>query len=130
VEIVQLTPRDREEILDLKARAFPGFFGPRAPELGSFFGVRLAKTGMLVAMAGERLATFAEREISAVCTDPAFTGRGYAARAIRAVLRHQASLGCGSILHVAAENQRAISLYEYLGFRITGPIDFIKLQRL
>lgn len=118
-----------EEMLELKARAFPGYFGPRAPELGSFFGIRDAVTGRLVAMAGERLATFAEREVSAVCTDPEFLGRGYGARTVRAVLRHQARLGTGSILHVAAENKRAISLYERLGFHATGAIDFLKLRR-
>ena len=128
-EVVTLTSGDTGEMLDLKARAFPGFFGPRAPELGSFFGIRDPGTGGLVAMGGERLTTQTDREVSAVCTDPAFAGRGYAARIVRAVLRHQAQLGTRSILHVTAANNRAISLYTRLGFSPTGTIDFVKLRR-
>jgi len=129
-DVVVLGSSDTGQMLDLKARAFPGFFGPRAPELGSFFGIRDPKNGGLIAMGGERLATHSDREISAVCTDPEHVGQGYAARIVRAVLRHQASLGTGSILHVVAANKRAISLYEHLGFRITGSIDFVKLRRV
>ena len=127
--VVMLTSEDTEQILDLKARAFPGFFGPRATELGTFFGIRDPENGRLIAMGGERLATHSDREISAVCTDPKHVGQGHAARIVRAVLRHQARLGTGSILHVTAANKRAISLYERLGFSITGSIDFVKLRR-
>lgn len=127
--VVRLTREERDEMLALKAVAFPGYFGPRAPELGNFFGVRESGSGRLVAMAGERLATDAEREVSAVCTHPDFLGRGYAARLIRAVLGEQARMGTASLLHVVAENARAVSLYEYLGFQTTGTIDFVRLRR-
>jgi predicted GNAT family acetyltransferase len=128
--VVTLTGEDTEAMLDLKSRAFPGFFGPRAVELGSFFGIRDPKNGRLIAMGGERLATHMDREVSAVCTDPEYVGQGHAKRIVRAVLRHQARLESGSILHVTATNKRAISLYEHLGFRLTGPIDFVKLRRV
>lgn len=128
--IVRLTPGNRDEMLALKAVAFPGYFGPRAPELGNFFGVREGGSGRLVAMAGERLATDAEREVSAVCTHPDFIGKGYASRLIRAVFREQARMGTASILHVVAANTRAISLYEYMGFQTTGTIDFVRLRRI
>lgn len=128
--VIPLASGDVDEMLALKARAFPGFFGPRAAELGSFFGVRDPETGRLVAMGGERLAFETDREISAVCTDPDHLGRGYAARIVRAVLRRHARLGVGSILHATASNQRAISLYERLGFGVTGPLAFLKLRRL
>lgn len=128
--IVQLTSDDTGQMLDLKARAFPGYFGPRAAVLGTFFGVREPASGRLIAMGGERLATDCEREISAVCTDPEHVGQGHAARIVRAVLRHQARLGVGSILHAAAANKRAISLYERLGFSLTGPITFVKVRRV
>lgn len=128
--VVALTHDDLPEMLDLKQRAFPGYFGPRAPELGSFFGIRDGASGRLIAMGGERLATHNEREISAVCTDPEHTGHGYAARIVRAVLRHQARLGVGSLLHVTAANTRAISLYQHLGFCTSGPLDFVKVQRV
>lgn len=129
-DVVTLAGEDTEQMLALKARAFPGFFGPRAGELGSFFGIRDPENGCLVAMGGERLATPMDREVSAVCTDPEYVGRGYAARIVRAVIRHQARLGTGSLLHVTATNKRAISLYEHLGFSITGSIDFVKLRRV
>ncbi len=128
--VVRLTSDDTDDMVELKARAFPGFFGPRAPELGCFFGIRDPETARLVAMGGERLATYAEREVSAVCTDPEHVGRGYAARLVRAVVRHQAQLGVRSFLHVSAANERAISLYKHLGFAVTGPIDFVKLRRV
>ncbi len=125
-----LASEDIQQMLDLKARAFPGFFGPRAVELGSFFGLRDPENGRLIAMGGERLATYTDREVSAVCTDPEYVGQGHAARIVRAVLRHQARLGTGSMLHVAAANKRAISLYEHVGFSHTGSIDFVKLRRI
>lgn len=127
-KVVTLVAADIDQMIDLKARAFPGFFGPRAAELGSFFGIRDPENGSLIAMGGERLATDMDREISAVCTDPEYVGRGYAARIIRAVLRHHARLGTSSLLHVTATNKRAISLYEHLGFIQTGSIDFVKLR--
>ena len=129
-KVIQLLSEDTQAMLDLKARAFPGYFGPRAPELGRFFGVRDSATRRLIAMGGERLATHADREVSAVCTDPEHLGQGHAARIVRAVLRHQASLGTGSILHATAANKRAIALYQHLGFCITGSINFVKLRRV
>lgn len=129
-KVVLLTSEDIQPMLDLKKRAFPGFFGPRAAELGSFFGIRDPENGRLIAMGGERLATPSDREVSAVCTDPEHVGQGHAARIVRAVVRHQARLGTGSLLHVTAANKRAISLYEHLGFCITGPINFVKLKRV
>ena len=128
--VVKLTRNDTEEMLRLKARAFPGFFGPRAPELGCFFGVRDPKSTRLIAMGGERIATIKEREISGVCTDPEHLGRGYAASIIRTLLRHQAGLGMTSLLHVTATNSRAMSLYKHLGFVQTGTLDFVNLRRI
>lgn len=128
--VVALTSDDIEEMLDLKSRAFPGYFGPRATLLGRFFGVRDTESGRLIAMGGERLATHNEREISAVCTDPRQVGQGHAARIMRTVIRHQASLGTGSFLHVTAANERARALYEHLGFAVTGTIEFVKVRRV
>jgi hypothetical protein len=51
VDVVTLAREGTEEMLQLKARAFPGLFGPRAAELGSFFGIREPETGRLVARA-------------------------------------------------------------------------------
>jgi GNAT superfamily N-acetyltransferase len=126
--VVSLTPADNAEMIELNARVMPGFFGPHATELGSFFGIRDPATGRLIAMGGERLATFTDREASAICTDPQHLGRGHGARIVHAILRHHARLGTGTMLHVGAGNVRAIALYERLGFHITGPIDFVKVR--
>ncbi len=109
-----LGSRNLEEIAALKAIAFPGFFGPRAATLGNFAGIRI--DGRLVAMAGERLALPAWREISAVCTHPEHLGRGYAARLVRHQIEAQAQAGLRSFLGVDGSNYRAIALYERLGF--------------
>jgi GNAT superfamily N-acetyltransferase len=127
--VLALAHEDNAEMLDLRARAFPGFFGPRASALGSFFGIRDLDNGRLIAMGGERLATDNEREISAVCTDSEHIGRGYASRIVRAILRHQTGLGAGSILYLSAANKRAFLVYERLGFRTTGALNLVKLRR-
>ena len=62
----------------LVARTEPGPFTDRTIELGTYLGVRDASDGALVAMAGQRMHPPGHVEISAVCTDPAFRGRGLA----------------------------------------------------
>ena len=114
VPIVKLHQPDIPAMLALKAVAFPSYFGPRAPSLGSFYGIRIGDE--LVAMAGERLALPDWREISAVCTHPAHTGKGYAAALIRRLMREHGSRGVRSFLGVDARNARAIALYTRLGF--------------
>ncbi len=67
---VMLDPlADAAEMNELKAIAFPGFFGMRTPQMGRYRGIRV--DGELVAMAGERLALPGYREVSAICTHPA-----------------------------------------------------------
>ncbi len=97
--------------------AFPGYFRPRTYILGRYFGIEI--DGQLIAMAGERLALPGYREISAVCTHPAHTGKGYAATLIQHLMRIHAAAGLRSFLHVSQSNQRAIALYERLGYKIT-----------
>ncbi len=114
IPVDRLGPEDVPAMLALKAAAFPGYFGPRAPSLGTFFGIRCE--GALLAMCGERLALPGLREISALCTLPGHTGKGYAEALLRRVVREQASRGEQSFLHADARNTRAIALYERLGF--------------
>jgi predicted GNAT family acetyltransferase len=61
-------------------------------------------------------------EVSGVCTDPAFRGRGLAARLIGRVLAGFAARGDAGFLHSWASNAAAIGLYEQLGFRIRRPL--------
>jgi ribosomal protein S18 acetylase RimI-like enzyme len=128
VQVLVLGAAEAQDMVLLTDVAFPGFFRANTYRLGSYFGVRV--DGELVALAGERIAVPGYAEISAVCTHPAHTGRGYAATLIRQVMRAQAAAGIRSFLHVAAANERAIALYERLGFVKTMPIVFHQLRRV
>ncbi|WP_442874812.1 GNAT family N-acetyltransferase [Amycolatopsis sp. NBC_00345] len=124
--VVRLGEADVPEMLDLVARAQPGPFLPRTVFLGTYLGIR--HEGALVAMAGERLHPPGWTEISAVCTDPAFRGRGLAARLVRAVGAGIRARGETPFLHAAASNVNAIRLYESLGFRLRREMIFSALQ--
>jgi ribosomal protein S18 acetylase RimI-like enzyme len=126
---VMLDPvADAEKIVALKEIAFPGFFGPRTPEMGRYRGIHV--NGELVAMAGERLALPGYREVSAICTHPAHLGHGYAQRLTREATA--AILGDGDIpfLHVAGGNGAAIHIYEQLGFVTCADALFVQLERI
>ena len=123
----QLNGADAGAMVGLTNAAFPGFFRQRTYILGSYFGIELH--GELVAMAGERLALPGFREISAVCTRPGHTGKGYAALLISHLLRLHADAGLRSFLQVSAANERAIGIYERIGFVKTRSILFHQVRR-
>ena len=114
-EAVRLGRGDVPEMLELAGRTKPGPFLPRTVELGSYLGIR--RGGTLVAMAGERLHPPGWTEISAVCTDDAWRGRGFASRLVRALVEGIQARGETAFLHALADNP-AIGLYEALGFRL------------
>jgi len=115
-ESARLTAADVPEILDLIARTRPAPFRPRTIELGTYLGIRQDRA--LVAMAGERMRSPGWTEISAVCTDPAYRGRGLATSLVRAVAAGIRARGETPFLHTAASNAPAIRLYESIGFRL------------
>jgi ribosomal protein S18 acetylase RimI-like enzyme len=118
---LRLGPADVPEILDLVARTEPGPFRPRTIELGRYLGFR--HEGRLVALAGERLHPEGWTEISAVCTDPDYRGRGLATRLVSAVGAGIADRGDRVLLHGLATNP-AIGLYLHLGFRLRRLTEF------
>lgn len=81
-------------------------------------------------MTGQRLHVENYTEISAVCTHPDHLGKAFAA----ALIKHQLNLICQSgkipFLHVRDDNDRAIALYERLGFSQNGPMNFYFLKRI
>ncbi len=81
-------------------------------------------------MAGERLALPGMREVSAVCTHPAYTGRGYAAMLVQHVVGTHTQAGLRTLLHASASNTRAVALYERLGFTMTRRLLFRSVQRM
>ncbi len=107
---------DVQEMLDLARRTKPGPFLPRTVEMGTCPGIR--RGGALVAMAGERLHPPGWTEISAVCTDEAWRGRGLASRLVLAIVAGIRARGELPFLHAVATNVNAIRLYEELGFRL------------
>ena len=124
---VRLGRADVPEILDLIDRTRPGPFRPRTVDLGTYLGLR--EDGKLIAMAGERLHPPGWTEISAVCTDPAYRGRGLATRLVRAVAAGIRARGEVPFLHTSAANTNAIRLYEAIGFRLRRRTTFARYVR-
>lgn len=113
-DFVRLGSADAPQMRELALLTKPGPFGPRTHELGVFWGVRV--DGKLVAMTGERLRLPGFTEISAVCTHPDHLGRGYASALLAVVARQIRARGETPFLHVLPGNNRAVGVYERLGF--------------
>lgn len=116
LEMVELGPEDSADMIELTSLTKPGPFGKRTHELGNYIGIR--QDNRLIAMSGQRLQVPGYTEVSAVCTHPEYTGKGYAAALMREVMRRIRQRGEMPFLHVRGDNTRAIALYERLGFRI------------
>ena len=125
-EMVDLGADDAADMLDLTDRTRPGPFQLRTHELGRYVGLRV--DGRLVAMAGERFHPPGHTEISAVCTDPDFRGRGLAQRAMATIAAGIVARGETPILHVAGSNENAIRLYQRMGFAIRREIEFVAFE--
>jgi ribosomal protein S18 acetylase RimI-like enzyme len=126
-DAVVLGAGDVDDMLALVARAEPGPFLPRTFELGTYLGIR-APDGELIAMAGERMRPPGFAEISAVCTDQRYRGRGLGAGLVRAMVGVIRDRGEVAFLHAAATNTGAIALYERLGFRVRHQATFRLLR--
>ena len=127
-DIQLLTEDDIPAMLALTALVYPAYFRAGTAGLGAYFGIY--HDGQLAAMAGERMRLTSFQEISAVCTHPDFTGRGYAQRLVGHLVNKIWERGETPFLHVDADNKRAIALYERLGFyvRCALPLWIIRRQ--
>jgi len=114
MEFRELHEPDVDAMLELTALVFPGYFRRGTLRMGRYLGV--FADGVLVAMAGERMCLRGYREISAVCTRPGFTGRGYAGALVCILAQSIIDQGLVPFLHVSPENRRARDLYRSLGF--------------
>jgi ribosomal protein S18 acetylase RimI-like enzyme len=126
-EIVELGPQDSPEMIELTVLTKPGPFGSRTHELGMYLGIRLE--GKLAAMAGERLKVPGYTEVSAVCTHPDHTGKGYAGILMTEVMGRIRDRGETPFLHVREDNTRAVEVYERLGFRVRKLGHFAVLRK-
>jgi predicted GNAT family acetyltransferase len=101
-------------MLALTALTKPGPFLAHTIDFGNYHGIFDGEE--LVAMTGERLHLNGYTEISAVCTHPDYEGRGYGALLVSLVAQQVITQGYTPFLHVKWDNQRAIKMYERLGF--------------
>jgi ribosomal protein S18 acetylase RimI-like enzyme len=115
------------QMVELTKLTKPGPFGTGTIKFGCYFGI--FDEDKLVAMTGQRLHVENHIEISAVCTHPDYTGKGYA----NTLLQHQIQLiqqqERQPFLHVREDNERAIALYLRLGFTISRPMIFYFMKR-
>jgi len=120
--IVELNAEYLEDVLELVAAGYPNFFQEKTLYLGKNFGI--FKNKQLVAMTGERMKMNEFTEISAVITHPNHTGNGYAKQLITHTVNQVFKENKTPYLHVAKTNNKAISLYKKLGFKIRREITF------
>ncbi|RFM25967.1 GNAT family N-acetyltransferase [Deminuibacter soli] len=128
INVLQLTPADKTDMLTLINLVQPGFFKSRTAEMGNYYGIRA--NGRLVAMAGERLKMQGITEVSAVVTHPDFTGRGYAQQLVAHVCKNIHTQQALPFLQVLSANAHAIRIYEKLGFVKHREIAFWQLIKL
>lgn len=121
-KVISLTDTHVTAMVELAKLTKPGPFGKKTIDFGSYFGIFENKK--LVAMTGQRLHVENYKEISAVCTHPDHSGKGYA----YLLLQHQLMIileqGQQPFLHVRHDNERAIAIYKRLGFTISRPMYF------
>ncbi len=127
IDIRALKSEHIPQMIALTRLTNPGPFLDRTIEFGSYTGIFDKDT--LVAMAGHRLHPGPYVEISAVCTHPDHTGKGYGT----ALVLYQGAgiLQQGNIpfLHTRFDNENAIRLYKSLGFSIRSEMSFCIIQR-
>lgn len=126
--VIELSRSHLEDMLALTARVYPHYFRPRTIEMGRYFGIYDGAS--LAAMAGERMRFGGHQEISAVCTDPDYAGRGYARRLIAMLTNDILDSGRLAFLHVSHENVPARSLYERIGYSFRADIPLLAVKRL
>jgi ribosomal protein S18 acetylase RimI-like enzyme len=112
--VTQMAADQVADMVALTDLVFPGFFRPRTLEMGSYLGIYHGRR--LAAMAGERMRLDGYQELSAVCTHPDYTGRGYAQRLLGLLCNSAFDRGFTPFLHVYADNARAIGVYRKMSF--------------
>lgn len=119
---------DDPAMVELTNLAFPGYFRARTGQMGRYAGIHEA--GRLIAMSGERMDLGHLREVSAVCTHPDFTGRGYARLLVQYIMHRMQQQGVRPMLHVGEANARAQGLYRSMGYVTTRILPHARLVRV
>ena len=113
-EFVRLREKDVPQMVELARLTNPGPFGDRTIEFGGFVGV--FDGDRLMAMSGHRMHPTPFIEISGVCTHPDYARRGLGSALTFYQVERIREAGETAMLHVWAHNERAIRVYEGLGF--------------
>ena len=126
--IEKLGEANEEEMFALVQLCLPGYYLPGTRLMGDYYGIKI--NNQLVSMAGERMRMNGLAEVSAVVTHPEFTGRKYAGQLVAHVANKNLAAGIIPFLHTGIKNERAIKLYEHLGFVTRRIIAFTKIKRV
>jgi ribosomal protein S18 acetylase RimI-like enzyme len=126
-EILPLDTTHTQQMVDLTKLTKPGPFAERTIEFGHYHGI--FEGDKLIAMAGQRLYPFNYAEISAVCTHPDHLGKGYAKQLLLYHIHRIKQAGETPFLHVWDGNDRAIQVYQNLGFITRTPVQFHVLAK-
>jgi predicted GNAT family acetyltransferase len=113
-KMIPLTEEHVPQMLALTKLTNPGPFGQRTIDFGHYMGI--FEGSQLAAMAGQRLYPAPYAEVSAVCTHPDHNGKGYARQLLKYQINRIKAAQNIPFLHVKYDNERAIKLYESLGF--------------
>jgi len=127
MELNPLTNEDVPQMLELTKQTQPGPFDSRTIDFGHYVGI--FDGDKLAAMAGQRFHIPGYAEISAVCTHPDHTGKGYARQLLLHHVHRIRAAGETPYLHVRADNERAIKVYESLGFSKRTDMYFYGLKK-
>lgn len=125
--LVELTDRDIPQMLELTALTNPGPFLQRTIDFGYYVGIFEGKK--LVAMAGQRMNPSPYAEISAVCTHPDHTGKGYARQLLAFHINRIKAEGNIPFLHARADNERAVNIYKDMGFDMRSEVYFYVIKK-
>ena len=125
--IETLSEQDDDQMIALINKTLPGYYLRETRLMGDYYGIRV--NGELVAMTGERMRMDGLTEISAVVTHPDFTGRGYAQQLVAHTSNKNLTAGIIPFLHTGTSNERALKVYELLGYTTRRVIDFTRIKR-
>ena len=117
-----------KEMINLTRLTKPGPFDDRTIDFGNYYGI--FEDGQLTSMAGQRLHVDQYSEISAVCTHPDHLGNGHAGKLLQFQVNLIAIENKIPFMHVRSGNDRAIKLYERMGFKVRIPMNFYFLRKV
>lgn len=125
--LVPLTDGHVPQMLELTSLTNPGPFAQRTIDFGHYVGIFEGEK--LAAMAGQRMNPLPYAEISAVCTHPDHTGKGYAKQLMAYHIQRIKAEGNIPFLHVRGDNDRAIGVYKEIGFETRGAVNFYVIKK-